>query len=48
VPTKIVSLSTRAPCYVTPVVKSLLIKRNRLKRRGRVYEVDLLADKLTS
>jgi hypothetical protein len=46
IPAKTVSISTREPCYITPVAKSLLIKRNRFRRRGRVDEADLLADKI--
>ena len=46
IPVKYVTIGPRDPPYVTPLVKSLLIKRCRLRRKGRTDEADILADKI--
>jgi hypothetical protein len=46
IPSKTVTLRIRDPRYITPLIKSLLIKRNRLRRRGKIAHADLLADKI--
>ena len=46
IPSKIVSIRESEPYYITPLVKSLLCKRNRLRRKGRHVEANLLAAKL--
>ena len=46
IPKKTVTLRYNEPFYITPLVKSLLIKRNRLRRKGRTAEAELLLIKL--
>ena len=46
IPRKNVTLSIKDPFYITPLVKSLLVKRNRLRRRGKLVEADILAQKI--
>jgi hypothetical protein len=46
IPSKTVTQWTRDPEYITPLVKSLLRKRYKLRRRGRVAEADALAQKI--
>ncbi len=46
IPTKRVSLGSRPPSYVTPLVKVLLRRRNKLRRRGRSTEADVLSTKI--
>ena len=46
IPCKSVTLSNKDPFYITPLVKSLLVKRNRLRRRGKLVEADNLAQKI--
>ena len=46
VPAKTVSLGPKDPYYITPYVKSLLIKRRKLRRSGRMLEADRLAEKI--
>jgi hypothetical protein len=46
IPKKTVTLRYNEPFYITPLVKSLLIKRNRLRRKGRTAEAELIADKI--
>jgi len=46
VPCKTVALGPKDPKYVTPLVKSLLKQRNRLRRKGRVDEADSVAQKI--
>lgn len=43
IPVKHVSLGPRDPPYVTPLVKHLLRKRNKLRHKGRIAEADELA-----
>ena len=46
VPIKNVTLGPRDPDYVTPLVKSLLTQRNRLRREGRIERADDIAQKI--
>ena len=46
VPCKNVVLGCRDPEYIAPVVKSLLRKRNRLRRHGHVEGANQLAQKI--
>jgi len=39
-------ISTRDPAYITPLVKSLLVKRNKLRRSGRTDEANQLAARI--
>jgi hypothetical protein len=48
IPTKLVKIGPRDPPFVTPIVKSLLRKRNKLRRRGYISEADILADKINN
>lgn len=48
VPIKTVSMGPRDPDYVTPLVKSLLRKRYRLRRCGKISEADVIAEKINS
>ena len=43
VPSKTVTTRTNDPYYITPFVKSLLMKRNKLRRRGKKVEAEELA-----
>ena len=45
-PLRSVSISNREPYFVTPVIKSLLMKRNRLMRRGAVAAADSITQRL--
>ena len=45
-PCKNVVLGTRDPDYITPLIKSLLRKRNRLRRCGHVERANHLAQKI--
>ena len=42
------TMGPRDPNYITPLVKSLLNKRTKLRRQGRLVEANLLADKINS
>ena len=46
IPTKTITLGPRDPDYVTPLVKSLLNKRRKLRRQGKCREADELARKI--
>ena len=46
IPTKTVTLGPRDPHFVTPLVKSLLCKRRKLRRQGKDVEADALAAKI--
>ena len=46
IPTKTVNLSSRAPRFITPLIKSLLSRRNRLMHRGRIDEAGLISVKV--
>ena len=48
VPCKTVSIGTKEAYYITPVVKSLLKKRNGLRRQGRLEEADAIAIKINN
>ena len=43
IPQRQVRMGTRDPAYITPLVKSLLVKRNKLQRSGRTVEANQLA-----
>jgi hypothetical protein len=45
-PKKSVRLGTRDPDFVTPLIKSLLVKRCKLRKQGRIAEADGIADKI--
>jgi hypothetical protein len=46
IPSRTVSLGLRDPDYVTPYVKYLLRKRYKLRRKGRIEEANLVAQKI--
>lgn len=46
IPRKTVTLRANEPFYITPLVKSLLVKRNRLRRKGRMADAAIVADKI--
>ena len=46
IPTKTVTLGPRDPDFATPLVKSLLCKRRKLRRQGKDVEADALAAKI--
>ena len=46
VPSKVVAIGHKDPSFITPMVKSLLVKRNRLRRRGRIEDANALALKI--
>ena len=48
IPVKNVSIRDNEPFYITPLVKSLLNKRNKLRRKGRRDEADLIATKINN
>ena len=41
IPSKTVSMSYRDPPFITPQIKVLLRKRNKLRRRGKIQEADV-------
>ena len=48
VPVKMVSIGLKDPEYVTPLVKSLLRKRNRMRRRGHFERAEALAHRINA
>ena len=46
IPQRQVRMGTRDPAYITPLVKSLLVKRNKLRRSGRTVEANQLAARI--
>jgi len=46
IPKKSVTVGSRDPPYVTSLVKSMLVKRNRLRKKGRLEEANRLAEKI--
>lgn len=46
IPTKTVTIRSTEPYYITPFIKSLLVRRNKLRRKGRINEADELASKI--
>ena len=46
VPTKTVTVGPRDPTYITPAVKALLAKRNRLRKKGHIVKANVIADKI--
>ena len=45
-PERTVTLTTRDPDYITPEIKSMLRRKNRLMRAGRVEEAGSLAERI--
>lgn len=45
-PERTISISSRDPDWVTPEIKSMLRRKNRLMRAGRVEEAGALADRI--
>jgi len=43
IPVKTVTLGLRDPVYITPLIKSLLRKRYKLRRKGKTCEAEELA-----
>ena len=48
IPSKTVVLGPKDPEYITPLTKSLLKQRNRLRRRGQLDKADALAEKINA
>jgi len=48
VPVKTVSMGPKDPEFITPRVKAMLRKRNRLRRKGRLEEADSLAQQINT
>ena len=48
IPVRSVRLGTNDPVFVTPMVKLLLKRRNKLRRKGRIIDSDELAQKINS
>jgi len=46
IPSKTVSMSYRDPPFITPQIKVLLRKRNKLRRRGKIQEADVKTSKI--
>jgi hypothetical protein len=46
IPMRTVTITPRTPSYITPLVKSLLRKRNKLMRRGKLSEANILSSKI--
>jgi len=46
VPVKYVTVGPRDPLHVTPLIKSMLVKRNRLRKKGRIEDANRLAEKI--
>jgi hypothetical protein len=45
-PQRTITLTTRDPDYITPAIKSMLRRKNRLMRAGRVEEAGVLAERI--
>ena len=48
IPKRTVHIKQRDPMYVTPLIKLLLMKRNRLRHKGRLDEANVLARKINT
>jgi len=48
IPVKTVTIGPRDPDFVTPLVKSLLVKRRKLRKQGRKEAADELAGKINN
>ena len=48
IPVNVVRLGVRDPPFITPLIKQLLRKRNKLRRRGKTSEANTLAVKINS
>ena len=46
IPVRKVTVTSRTPSYITPLIKSLLRKRNKLVRRGKIEEANKLSSKI--
>ena len=46
VPVKYVTIRPRDPPFITPLVKTLLSKRRRLRKSGRIDEANVLAERI--
>jgi len=46
IPTKTVTIKEKDPSFITPAVKRLLRKRNKLRRRGHLEKANLIANKI--
>jgi hypothetical protein len=45
IPVRNVRLGNKEPTFITPIIKLLLKRRNKLRRKGRIAEADELAEK---
>ena len=45
IPVNVVRLGHRDPPYVTPLIKQLLRKRNKLRRKGKISQANTPAEK---
>jgi len=45
IPVNVVRLGPRDPPNVTPLIKQLLRKRNKLRRKGKISQANTLAEK---
>jgi len=48
IPVNVVRLGVQDPPFITPLIKQLLRKRNKLRRRGKTSEANTLAVKINS
>lgn len=46
IPQHTVTISDNTPKYITPLIKSLLRKRNKLTRKGKIMDADCLSQKI--
>jgi len=46
IPIKVIRRGKRDPDYITPLVKSLLRKRSKLRKHGHIEEASALAEKI--
>ena len=46
IPIKVIRRGKRDPDYITPLVKSLLRKRSKLRKHGHIVEASALAEKI--
>ena len=48
IPVNVVRLGLRDPPYMTPLIKQLLRKRNKLRRNGKISQANTLAAKINA
>jgi len=48
IPVNVVRLGLRDPSYMTPLIKRLLRKRNKLRRNGKFSQANTLAAKINA